>query len=234
MYFFLQFLFQSFLIRLTTWTVPIKTREDTEAIVDAYGQEIYLTNLLLHTFEGTVSTFRNIVFSYWIFPWQIMIFHVRIPLSKVISAIYWNMELRFRVSKLIFFRGESRVETKSFQHNWLLLFTEKQCVHFNSSLLISLSKILKILVAPSYSHSSSDYSVSSSSFCLTKNAIVSFDTCRKLQSWRHSFVSSCSKGSTETNGLRFSRSLVPFSIALVIPEDYQPLNIISAPFCKVR
>ena len=53
-----------FLMRLTTWTVPIKTREDTEAIVDAYGQEIYLTNLLLHTFEGTVSTFRNIVFSY--------------------------------------------------------------------------------------------------------------------------------------------------------------------------
>ena len=98
----LWFLIQSFLIWLTTWTVPIKTREDTEVIADAYRQEIYLTNLLLHTVQGTVSMFRNVVFSYWIFPSQIMIFHVRIHLSKTISAIYWNMEFRFRVSKLIF------------------------------------------------------------------------------------------------------------------------------------
>ena len=36
------------------------------------------------------------------------------------------------------------------------------------------------------------------------------------------------------NGSRFSRSLVTFILALVIPEDCQPLNIVSAPFCEVR
>ena len=97
------FLIQLFLIWLTTWTVPIKTREDTEAIADAYRQEMYLANLLLHTVQGTVSIFQNIVFSYWIFPSQIIIFHVRIPLSKIISAIYWNIELRFRVYQNSFY-----------------------------------------------------------------------------------------------------------------------------------
>ena len=41
-----------------------KNTEDTEAIADAYRQEIYLTNSLLHTVQGTASMFRNIVFSY--------------------------------------------------------------------------------------------------------------------------------------------------------------------------
>ena len=60
----------------------------SDAFADAYRQEIYLTNLLLHTVQGTVSMFRNTNFSYWIFPSQVTIFHVRIPLSKIISAIY--------------------------------------------------------------------------------------------------------------------------------------------------
>ena len=131
------FLIQSFLIWLTTWTVPIKIREDTEAIADAYRQEIYLTNLLLHTFRSTVSIFRNIVFSYWIFLsifqniafsyWiflsEIMIFHVGIPLSKVISAIYWNTELRFRVSKLNFSQESQGWKRKFFSifHYYYLL-----------------------------------------------------------------------------------------------------------------
>ena len=111
------FLIQSFLIWLTTWKVPIKTREDTEAIADAYRQEIYLTNLLLHMVQGTASMFPNIVFSYWIFPWQIIIFHVRIPLSKIISAIYWNIKLRFRVLNLIFSK-----ESQEWEENFFSIF----------------------------------------------------------------------------------------------------------------
>ena len=68
---------------MTTWTVPVKNREDTEAIADAYRMEIYLTNLLQHTVQGTFSMFRNSVFSYWIFPSEIMIFDVRIPLHPL-------------------------------------------------------------------------------------------------------------------------------------------------------
>ena len=64
------------------------TDKNREAIADTNRQKLYLTNLLLHTVQGTVSMFQNIVFSYWIFPSLIMIFHVRIPLSKIISAIY--------------------------------------------------------------------------------------------------------------------------------------------------
>ena len=69
---------------MTTWAVMIKAQEDTETIADPYRQEIYFTNSLVHTVPGTVSMFRNIVFSYWIFSSQIMIFHGRIPLSKII------------------------------------------------------------------------------------------------------------------------------------------------------
>ena len=68
---------------MTTWTVPAKQREDTEAIADAYRLEIYLTNLLQHTVQGTASMFRNTVFSYWIFPSEIMIFDVRIRLHPL-------------------------------------------------------------------------------------------------------------------------------------------------------
>ena len=48
--------------------VPIKTWEDAEAIAGAYRQEIYLTNLLVHTVQGTVSMFRNIVVFAGCFP----------------------------------------------------------------------------------------------------------------------------------------------------------------------
>ena len=48
--------------------VPIKTWEDAEAIAGAYRQEIHLTNLLVHTVQGTVSMFRNIVVFAGCFP----------------------------------------------------------------------------------------------------------------------------------------------------------------------
>ena len=44
------------------------TDKNREAIADTNRQKLYLTNLLLHTVQGTVSMFQNIVFLTGYFP----------------------------------------------------------------------------------------------------------------------------------------------------------------------
>ena len=121
----------------------------------------------------------------------------------------WNSDLEYHSHNSIC--SKILIESKNGENNFFssLLYyylLKIHNVHFHSSLLISLSKILNIFVASatSYYKSSSDSSVVKISFWVTKCAILSFGG-RDLKSWRQSIVSSSSSRSTEKNRWRFSR-----------------------------